>query len=61
MKVTVPAGADDEPDTSVSVTVAVIVDVAPPADMLVGLAATSVLVDLVPIVIDAGLVLELVA
>ncbi len=46
---TVPPGADVVPEL-VSVTVVVIVDVAPPAAILVGLAATAVLVVLVPTV-----------
>ncbi len=48
---TVPPGADVVPEF-VSVTVAVIVDVSPPAAILVGLAARAVLVVLVPTVTD---------
>ena len=48
----VPPGEDAEPPDCVSVTVAVIVDVAPPAVMLVGLDDTAVAVDLVPTVTD---------
>jgi hypothetical protein len=48
---TVPPGDDAVPEF-VSVTVAVIVDVAPPAAILAGLADTAVLVVLVPTVSD---------
>ncbi len=48
---TVPPGADVVP-VFVSVTVVVIVDVSPPAAILVGLDDTAVAVDLVPTVSD---------